>query len=95
MSGDSEGHAGIQQSALAARATVHNPAFQRSFYGQIMSQKCVKNRVKTGACPGLGTAAQLGSGSLEREHSQALLQPRPSPNLEEEQRFINWAKIRS
>ena len=95
-SGDSEGHAGSLQSALAARATVHNPAFQRSFYGQIMSQKCVKNRVNTGA-PHRGLEPRQGGGRTgpKRACYQALLQPRPLPNLKGEQRFINWAKIRS
>ena len=66
VSGDSDGHAGILQSALAAQCTVHNPAFQRSFYGQIMSQKCVKNRVEPGPAQELGTAARPGSDSSEK-----------------------------
>ena len=61
-----------------------------------MSQKCVNNRVKTGA-PHRGLEPRNGGGRTapERACYQALLQPRPLPNLEEEQRFINWAKIRS
>ena len=93
---DSEGHADILQSALATGATVHNPAFQRSFYGQIMSQKYVKNRVKPGAPHRVWEPRHGGGRTAPKSTcSQALLQPRPLPNLEGEQRFINWAKIRS
>lgn len=57
-----------------------------------MREKQGENRGLPG---GLEPRHSWGPVAPKRACSQALLQPRPLPNLEGEQRFINWAKIRS